>query len=84
MYWLYSSRQMQNIRLRSLGLHRKQNFEVVLMFKSDTAVLTFTFHFLSSPLFSLFLPHFLTRGCARADHELLQGQGYVNESLAHS
>ena len=27
-------------------------------FKSGTAVLTFTFRFLSSPLFSLFLPHF--------------------------
>ena len=27
-------------------------------FKSDRAVLTFTFLFLSSPLFSLFLPHF--------------------------
>ena len=27
---------------------------------SDTAVLTFTFHFLSSPLFSLFLPHFFS------------------------
>ena len=27
------------------------------MFKRDTAVLTFTFRFLSSPLFSLFLPH---------------------------
>ena len=26
-------------------------------FKSDTAVLTFTFRFLSFPLFSLFLPH---------------------------
>ena len=29
-------------------------------FKSDTAVLTFTFCFLSSPLFSLFLPHFFS------------------------
>ena len=27
-------------------------------FQSDTAVLTFTFRFLSSPLFLLFLPHF--------------------------
>ena len=27
-------------------------------FKSDTAVLTFTFRFLSSPLFSISLPHF--------------------------
>ena len=29
-------------------------------FQSDTAVLTFTFCFLSSPLFSLFLPHFFS------------------------
>ena len=36
---------MQYISLRSLGMCRKQNF------------LTFTFHILSSPLFSLFLPH---------------------------
>ena len=39
------------------GMRRKQNFEI-LGFKSDTAVLTFTFCFLSSPLFSLFLPNF--------------------------
>ena len=32
----------------------------ILGFKSDTAVLTFTFHFLSSPLLSLFLPHFFS------------------------
>ena len=50
--------QMQNISLRSSGMHRKQNFEIVFGFKSDTAVLTFSFRFLSSPLFSLFLPHF--------------------------
>ena len=29
-------------------------------------------------------PPFLTRGYAQAYHELLQGQGYTNESLAHS
>ena len=39
-------------------MRRKQIF--VLGFKSDTAVLTFTFCFLSSPLFSLFLPHFFS------------------------
>ena len=50
--------QMQNISLRSSGMRRKQNFEIVFGFKSDTAVLTFTFRFLSSLLFSLFLPHF--------------------------
>ena len=47
--------QMQNISLQSLGMHRKQNFDIVFGFKSDTAVLAFTFPFLSSPLFSLFL-----------------------------
>ena len=51
--------QMQNISLRSSGMHRKQNFEILIFgFKSDTGVLTFTFRFLSSPLSSLFLPHF--------------------------
>ena len=49
---------MQNISLRSSGMRRKQNFKIVFGFKSDTAVLTFTFRFLSSLLFSLFLPHF--------------------------
>ena len=49
---------MQNISLGSSGMRRKQNFEIVFGFKSDTAVLTFTFRFLSSLLFSLFLPHF--------------------------
>ena len=49
--------QMQNISLRSSGRHRKQNF-VILGFKSDAAVLTFTFLFLSSPLFSLFVAFF--------------------------
>ena len=48
--------RMQNISLRSSGMRRKQ----VLGFKSDTAVLTFTFPFLSSLLFSLFLPHFFS------------------------
>ena len=54
--------QMQNISLRSSGMRRKQNFEIfwVFGFKSDTAVLTFTFRSLSSPLFSLFLPHFFS------------------------
>ena len=42
------------------GMHRKQNFERVLGFKSDTAVLTFSFHFLSSPLLLLLLPHFFS------------------------
>ena len=46
--------QMQNISLPSSGMCRKQNF--------DTAVLSFTFHFLSSPLFLLFLPIFFLFG----------------------
>ena len=50
--------QLQNISLRSSGMCWKQNFEIVFEFKSDTVVLTFAFHFLSSPLFSLFLPLF--------------------------
>ena len=41
---------MQNISLRSSGMRRKQNFDI----------LTFTFRFLSSLLFSLFLPHFFS------------------------
>ena len=47
--------QMQNVSLRSSGMCRKQNFDIVFGFKSDTAVLTFTFPFLSSPRFWLFL-----------------------------
>ena len=39
-------------------MRRKQN--LFFLFKSDPAVLTFTFRFLSSPLFSLFLPHFFS------------------------
>ena len=52
--------QVQNISLWGSGMRRKQNCEIVFGFKSDTAVLTFTFRFLSSPLFSLFLPHFFS------------------------
>ena len=48
---------MQNINLQSSGIGRKQNFKIVFGFKSDTAILSFTFRFLSSPLVSLFLPH---------------------------
>ena len=47
---------MQTVSLLSSGMRRKQNFEIVFGFKSDTAVLAFTFRFLYSPLFSLFLP----------------------------
>ena len=52
--------QMQNISLRSSGMRIKQNFKIVFGFKSDTAVLTVTFRFLSSLLFSLFLPDFFS------------------------
>ena len=41
-------------------MRRKPNFEIVFGIKSDTAVLTLTFRFLSSLLFSLFLPHFFS------------------------
>ena len=41
-------------------MHRKQNFEIVLGYRSDSADWTFTFHFLSSPLFSLLLPPFFS------------------------
>ena len=45
--------QMQNISLRSSGMRRKQNFDIVFGFKSDTAVLTFTFRFSCLIFFSL-------------------------------
>ena len=49
-------------QLGKFGHVQKANFEIIVFgFKSDTAVLTFTFRFLSSPLFSLFLPHFFSR-----------------------
>ena len=44
---------MQHISLRSSGMCRKQNFEIVFGFKSDTAVLTFTFRFSCLIFFSL-------------------------------
>ena len=46
---------MQSMSLRSSGMPRKQNFNIVFGFKSDTAVLTFTFRFFSSPLFFVFV-----------------------------
>ena len=49
---------MQNISVRSSGMHRKQNLEIVFGFKSDTAVLTFTFLFPSIPSFFAFLASF--------------------------
>ena len=44
---------MQNISLRSSGMCRKQNFEIVFGFKSDTAVSTITFCFSCLIFFSL-------------------------------
>ena len=41
--------QMQNISLQSWGMCKKKNF-----------ALTFTFCFLSFPLFAIFLPHFFS------------------------
>ena len=49
--------QMQNIKLAKFRHAQKAKFRV-LGFKSDTEVLTFTFRFLSSLIFSLSLPHF--------------------------
>ena len=43
-------------QLRSSGMHRKQNLEIVFGFKIDAAVSTFTFRFLPSTLLSLFPP----------------------------
>ena len=51
---------MQNISLQISCMCRKQNSEIVFGCKSDSAVLTFTFRFLSSLLFSLLLPPFFS------------------------
>ena len=40
-------------------MRRKQNFDIGFGFKSGTTLSTFTFRFLSFPLFSLSLPQFL-------------------------
>ena len=72
-------------RLFSFCLARLSSFGATVFFFFSGAILFFfgaTFFFLAR-LF--FLWHdFLTRGYARAYHELLQEQGYANESLAHS
>ena len=52
---------MQNIiACEDRAWAEKKNFAIVFGFKSDTSVLTFSFRFLSSPLLSLFLPHFFS------------------------
>ena len=51
----------ENIMLQSSGMRRKQNFEIVFGFKSDTAVLTFLFALANPPFFRfscLFFPFF--------------------------
>ena len=54
---LFTSDPDAKYQLAKFGHAQKAKFRDV-GFKSDTAVLTFTFRFLSSLLFSLFLPHF--------------------------
>ena len=56
-------------------MRRKQNFKIVFGFKSDTAVLTFTFRFLSSPLVSLFLLNFFPFA-GRLVGFILMGRGF--------
>ena len=56
-YTSWPSDPVAKYQLAKFGHAQKAKFRV-FGFKSDTAVLTFTFRFLSSPLFSLFLPHF--------------------------
>ena len=56
----YTSRHSDPVakyQLVKFGHKQKAKFRV-FGFKSDTAVLTFTFRFPSSPLFSIFLPRF--------------------------
>ena len=49
---------LKKCSLRNSGMRRKQNFEIVFGFKCDTAVLTFSFRFLSFHRYSLFLSYF--------------------------
>ena len=53
-------RFVQRISWGILGMRRKQNFEIVFGFKSDTAVLTFSFPFLSLSLPSILLSFFFS------------------------
>ena len=54
----YTLRGLFSQVLAKFGMRRKQNFDIVFGFKSSTTLSTFTFRFLSFPLFSLSLPHF--------------------------
>ena len=49
---------MLKVSFQNSGVCRKQNFEIVLRFKSHIAVSIFAFYFLSSPNLSLFSPRF--------------------------
>ena len=51
---------VQRICWRILGMRRKQNFEIVFGFKRNTAVLTFSFRFLSTALPSISLSFFFS------------------------
>ena len=56
----FTSRTLRGLyQLAKFGHAQKAKFRD-FGFKRDTAVLTFTFRFLSSPLFWLFLPHFFS------------------------
>ena len=55
----YTSDPDAKYQLAKFGHAQKAKFRV-FGFESETAVLTFTFRFLSSPLFLLFLPHFFS------------------------
>ena len=49
---------MQNISLQSSGMHRKQNFQIVFGFKSETAVTDLYFSNSLLPSFLAFLASF--------------------------
>ena len=51
---MFKKSVLKKSSLRSSGMRRKQNFEIVFGFKCDTAVLTFSFPFLSFPFLVLF------------------------------
>lgn len=55
--WLCATEQVLIVKYLFV-ICRKQNFELVIEFQSDTALLTFSFYLVSSPLLLLFLPHF--------------------------
>ena len=50
----------ENIRLQSSGMRRKQNFEIVFGFKSDTAVLTFLSALANPPSFAFLVSFFIS------------------------